>query len=108
MSRTFRRTQQYVARCNLLTRSEEVKDPWFVMYRYPTLTFDQAYDRQKARFHRDHNSGKFGVPRNFRRRLGSKQLRLKAAHGLHVGLRLDEWDGHVCEHRARNAKRYWF
>lgn len=108
MSRTYRRQQPHLRNANLGTRSDEARDPWWLMYRYPTLTFDQAYDRALARFHRDHHRGHFNAPRDFRRRWGSKLIRCRETQKLHRHLRRDEWDDHLSEHRARDANWRWF
>ena len=108
MSRTYRRNKKHLIRLCVGTREENLREPWVPMYRYPTLDFERAYERQKARFTRDHHSGKFGVPRWYRRQLGTKMLRLRETHRLLRCMRDDSWESHAAESRCRNAKWYWY
>ena len=108
MSRTFRRTQPHLIRQWLGSREEAERDGWWLMRRYPTCTFDQAYDKARARHLRDHPRGRFSPPRAFRRRFGSKLVRCREAAKLHRGLRSGEWDDHLSESRTRDAKWRWF
>ena len=108
MSRTIRRNQKWLTNYYVGSREECVKDPHWVMHRYPTLTFEQAYAREKARLHRDHNPGHYGVPRWFRRLHGSKQIRLNEKAALHRCVRHDQYDVHAPDSKARNAAWYWW
>lgn len=108
MSRTFRRTRPHEIRQRYGTRSEEAKEPWWIMCHYPTLTFEQAYERAVARYHRDHPSGHYGIPRAFRRLHGSKAVRLSEYRAIHRGLRRDEWDDHLPDNRFRGVAQYWY
>ena len=108
MSRTFRRKDYRLINRWVGSREEHTRDPQWLMYRYPTLTFDQAYARLVACYTRDHHKGHYGVPRWFRRLHGSKQLRLNESIKLHRHQWDDSWDNHVPESRCRNAKWYWW
>lgn len=108
MARTTRRNKKHLIQRHCGTREENVKDPWFVMWRYPTLTFEQAYARTRARLHRDHRSGRFGVPNWFRRQHGVFKVRHKEKHAIHRHLRDDSWDNHLPDNRVRGAGWYWW
>lgn len=108
MSRTYRRNRQYLIDHWVGRPSEMEEASWWLMSLYPTLTLQQAYDRHRTRYRRDHASGHYGVPRHFRRLHGSKRLRTQEAIKLHRGMRSGEWDNHLPESRARNAAYYWF
>lgn len=108
MSRTTRRTQKHLIDRWVGSREANHADSWWVMYRYPTCTFEQAYDRCKARYTRDHHSGHYGVPRWYRRRCGSKELRLREQRALHRHWHQDSFDAYSPDNRCRGAGYYWF
>ena len=108
MSRTFRRNKKWQINHYIGSYEENAEDPWYTMYRYPTLTYDQAYDHMRARLTRDHHPGHYGVPRWFRRMHGSKHVRMKEKARLFRCWQRDEWDQHFSENRMRNAKWFWW
>ena len=108
MSRTLRRNKKHLIASSVGSREDNQRDCWWLMHRYPTLTFDQAYDRRRHRYTRDHHSGHFGVPRWYRRRHGSKKLRMREGHLLFLHDREDSWEAHSPDSRCRDAKWYWW
>lgn len=108
MSRTLRRNKKHLIDRWVGNRETNRADPWWLMYRYPTLTFDQAYERSRSRYTRDHSSGHFGVPRWFRRRHGAKVIRLREKSAIYIHLHDDSWDSHLPDSRCRNAKWFWW
>lgn len=108
MARTTRRNKPHLISSYVGSFDEFLQDPWWLSKRYHGCTMEQAYAQYKARYTRDHRSGRYGVPHWFRRLHGSKDLRLCESHKLHCALRSENWESHLPDSRRRNAKWYWW
>lgn len=104
MSRTIRRKQSYLTRSYLGPKDDYFYPHpiYWTLEGSPDLTPQQNYDRQCARFHRDHPSGRFGVPRFYRSLYGARLNRRIERAKIHHGIRDDSWDGHFGEPRTRD------
>lgn len=109
MSRTTRRNKKYLINAYLGTKSEFCDDPWTQAYAAQQgLTVLQHYQQRKARYTRDHRTGRFGVPRWYRHEHGAHAMRRLEKHRLHRALVTDSLDNHLPDQRMRNSAFYWW
>ena len=107
MSRTTRRNKKYFIDRYLGTREELERNAQYLIDRYPDgLTFEQAYERNRARYTRDRHSGIHGKPNYWRRVNGVWKIRQHEQQSLHHHLRTDSWEEHLPENRQRRG--YWY
>lgn len=108
MSRTLRRNKKHLIDDHVGTREANQRDDWWMRYRYPDLSFEQAYARAVHRYTGDRPKGRFGIPRWYRRMHGSKEVRVRENHALYLHRREDTWESHAPENRYRSTGYAWW
>lgn len=106
MARTKRRNHSFNREYG--TYDDFCQDYSHWMWRYPCLNIEQIYERVRARYHRDHRAGMYGVPRWYRMLHGAHHTRRVEQQKLVLGLQRGEWEDHSPDARVRDSKHYWW
>lgn len=108
MSRTYRRNTKELIRQSIGSFEDNLRDSWWMEYRYPGLAPEVAYAQRLAWWRRDCKSGDRSPPSWYVNLYFTRRQRREEQIALKAYMLSEEWDAFLTTPYLRSAAYRWF